>query len=255
VPITGWKGGLGHSLGASGLTEVALALAALAGSGAVPGICALRDGEPAPLLPPGWHGGLELPWLSTNAGFGGINGAVLIGPAGRPPQRAGAVRLIGRVGAEALPGTRSPGRLPRPSAREAVGAVDPHWGRLDAACRILVALGHRLGPWPADSGVVLVTEHGCLETDRRYELARLQGRAEHQTFAYTLPSAPIGEASIRLGLTGPGQVLVGASDEQARASAAWLIKDGCPSVLLARIETGGGDEMAWAERWSDLSPE
>jgi hypothetical protein len=257
VPITGWKGGLGHSLGASGLTEVALALAAAAsGDGGLPGICGLGagDGEAAPLLPPGWHRGLALPWLSTNAGFGGLNGAVLIGPAERPRRSAAAVQLVRRCTDEALDGARSPGRLPRPSAREAVGVADPQWGRLDTACRILVALGHRLGPWPAGSGVVLATEQGCSETDRRFELARRQGIADHQAFAYTLPSAPVGEASIRLGLTGPGQVLVGASDEQARTSAAGLLQDGCPAVLVARIETGGAEEMAWAEHWSGLSP-
>ena len=253
VPITGWKGGLGHSLGASGLTEVALALAALAAGGALPGVCALRHGEDAPLLSPGWHPGLGLPWLSTNAGFGGLNGAVLLGTAERPAQPAISVHLENRCTDEVLVGVRGAGRLPRPSAREAVGVADPQWGRLDAACRILVALGHHLGPWPAASGVVLVTDHGCLETDRRFEQARRQGIADHQAFAYTLPSAPVGEASIRLGLTGPGQVLVGASDAQARAAVAWLIQDGCPTVLLARIETGGAHESAWAERWSGLS--
>jgi hypothetical protein len=252
VPLTAWKGGLGHSLGPCGLTEFALAAEALSTGVPVPGVVGLRRGEDAPLLAAGGHT-CPAPWLSPNAGFGGINGAVLLGrqaPVPRVVVPQG--RMLARVTAADVPGTvGDAGRLPRPTAREVFGHIDPTWGRLDAASRILVACGQLLlGPgWPPGSGIVLLTTQGCLESDARFERARRNGVPEPQTFAYTLPSAPIGEASIRLHLTGPGQVLLGADDAQGRHSCALLLAEGCPAVLLARIETGGAVELAWAERW------
>lgn len=251
VPITAWKGGLGHSLGPSGLTEVAIACAALAAGGAFPGILGLANpGDPEVSLLGTGHHRADLPWLSPNAGFGGINGCVVIGA--KPPREADARALatrVARITAEVFGAGDSPGRLPRVTARQVLGQVDPTWGRMDGASRLLVALGHRLGPWPAGSGIVLATDMGCQESDARFEAARQAGTIEPQTFAYTLPSAPLGEASIRLALTGPGQVLLGANDEALRASARWLLAEGAPAVLVARIDTGGPVESAWAERW------
>ena len=257
VPVTGWKGGTGHSLGACGVTEAALAAEALATDSRAPGVVGLRQAEATTLLPSGAHH-RPAPWLSTNAGFGGLNGAVLLGrQAPQVPVPTPAPRLIATASAADVPGTTTPARLPRPTAREVFGAIDPTWGRLDGASRVLVALGHALAvqPWPPGSAIVLLTDHGCLESDARFERARRAGVPEFQVFAYTLPSAPVGEASIRLRLTGPGQVLLGASDAQGRHSVELLLADGCPAVLLARVETGGAHELAWAERWeAGLSP-
>ena len=143
-------------------------------------------------------------------------------------------------------------RIPRLTARQVTGDLDPSWGRMDRASRALVALGQRLGPWPAASGMILVSDQGCIETDLRFELSRLADKPDWQAFAYTLASAPMGEASIRLKIQGPGVTLLGATDEQARASARRLLIDGAPVVLLARIETtvNGHGECAWAERLS-----
>ena len=253
VPITAWKDGLGHSLGACGVTEVALAAQAwMHHGGRLPGVQGSpRGGTLAPVnvLPAGGHV-VPGPWLSTNAGFGGINGAVLLGaqPAVKPSANACTAQM--RVDARTDIACEEDHRLPRLTARQVTGDRDPSWGRMDRASRALVALGQRLGPWPADSAMILVSTQGCAETDLVFERSRLAGQSDWQTFAYTLASAPLGEASIRLKLHGAGLTLLGATDDQARASARRLLIEGAPAVFLARIETtlDGEGECAWAER-------
>ncbi len=251
VPITAWKDGLGHSLGACGLSEVALAAEAWCHAGGrIPGLWGNpQAGTRAPLtlLPAGEHQ-CAGPWLSTNAGFGGINGAVLLGAL--PATRVAQPQLVLQSAARSDVEVDADGRIPRLSATQVTGVIDASWGRMDRASRALVALGHRLGPWPINSAVILVSANGCAETDLRFERSRLAQQPDWQAFAYTLPTAPIGEASIRLGLHGPGMALVGATDEQARASARRLLAEGAPAVFLARIETtiDGHGECAWGER-------
>lgn len=265
VPVTAWKAGLGHSLGACGLTEVALMAEALAHDRAVPGTLGLVEAHiPAPLalLPPGEHR-CAGPWLSPNAGFGGINAAVLLGSGEPLPLSPSSARLTARVSVDHLGWQSTPseingtwensapaGHLPRPISRQVLGQLDPTWGRLDGASRLLVHLGRVLGPWPADTAIVLLSTRGCLESDLRFERSRQAKAIDRQAFAYTLPSAPVGEASIRLGLHGTGFVILGAADDAGRRSARRLLSEGAPAVLLARIETGGTDsEIAWGERW------
>lgn len=262
VPVVGWKGGLGHSLGACGLTEVVLAAECLATGAAAPGTVGYHNlGVPGAIRVLG--AGLHVapgPWLSTNAGFGGMNGVVLLGD--RPPRALAAqpAALVTRAeatakGWEAGGATGSwgipaaVGILPRPTARQVTGAVDPSWGRMDAPCRLLVALGHLLKPWPSATHIVLLTDSGCLLTDAAFERGRREGVPDFQSFAYTLASTPIGEASIRLGIRGGGQVVLGASDREGRRMAERCIGEGAPAVLLARIETGVEPEVAWIERY------
>lgn len=290
IPITAWKGVIGHALGATGLIELAVAAELMSSSHAVPGIAhgdATRPldldllppgGRSAPAADPIWPRSL----LSVNAGFGGLNGAVLLtrqvdseprtasrdlkeGCCG--PSKADRMQTIlqaridldhcgwrcddGRHAAwqQAVP----PGLLPRPGAREVLGRIDAGWGRLDQACRLLVAALLRLSDQeaiPADAALVLLCESGSAASDRDYERARRAGGAEPQRFVYTLPSMPIGEASIRTGLRGPGFALAGCDDLQARAQVVpGLLADGCPCVLLARLECDRPPQIAWAERW------
>jgi hypothetical protein len=262
VPVTAFKGLLGHSLGACGLTEAALIARA---SGSVPGVAAtalVGCAAPLRLLPAGAHQ-IPGPVLVANAGFGGINAAVVLAAA--EPERALARPKRALVAGEAWldaagwsarvadaergaawlePG--SDGRLPRLGAREILGRSDPGWGRMDAACRALVALGLRLGPLPTDTVVVLVTESGCAATDRAYERDRRSHGADAQRFVYTLPTAAIGEASIRLGLRGGGFALLGADPPLVEAIVDDLLADGAPAVLVAWIETDRGPHRAEA---------
>jgi hypothetical protein len=141
------------------------------------------------------------------------------------------------------------GCLPRLSARDVIGHVDATWGRMDTACRALVALGHFAGPLPEQTAIMLLSERGCAASDRLFEEQRRKGAVDPQRFPYTLPSAPVGEASIRLRLRGPGFALLGASDEQGRDVAKALLRDGAPQVLLARVEADQPPHLAWAEVW------
>jgi 3-oxoacyl-(acyl-carrier-protein) synthase len=269
-PVVGYKGMLGHSLGACGLIELAIASDALR-SRSAPGTVGFGTQGCAGairVLPPGLHALAAGPILCANAGFGGVNGAIVLDTS-RPPARAlrrsrlalgvhldaSGWRRIDRggTGRKGRWSERSEDDLPRLTAQEVLGRVEPNWGRMDLACRALVALGHLSGPLAPETGIVLVTTRGCAATDRLFERARRDGVAEPQRFPYTLPTAPIGEVSIRLGLHGPGFALLGAEDAQGRAAARDLVADGCPAVLLARVEADGM-LAAWSELWTEDPP-
>ena len=245
APLTGWKGLLGHSLGASGLTEAVLSATALAEGLGAPGTVGFRSGHAA-VLPPGVHV-CRAPWLSPNAGFGGLNAAVLIGH--HPPEKLMEVipRCHQRVALERDVGA---GALPELGSRSVTGRSDPSWGRMDLACRALVALGMRLGAMPTDTAVVLLTTVGSAATDRVYENGRRAGTAAAQAFVYTLPTTPIGELSIRCNLQGPGMALLGATDDEGRATVAGLLAEGHAAVILARVEADSAPHTAWAEHWT-----
>ena len=217
------------------------------------------------VLPPGPHAIAAGPILGANAGFGGLNGAVVVGDRPAPVRPRGGIRLASRIelGPQGWSRGRSgatietiawpePGegeRLPKLSAKEILGRIDATWGRMDLACRALVTLGHLLAPLPENCAVVLVSSSGCAATDRAYEIQRRATGADPQRFPYTLPTTAIGEASIRLKLRGPGLSLHGADDAQARAVVEDLLGDGAEGVLFARIETDGDRHLAQAELW------
>ncbi|MEI6467625.1 MAG: hypothetical protein WCQ89_23080 [Verrucomicrobiota bacterium] len=82
APLTGWKGSLGHTLGSCGLVEMAIALAALRGSGSngmIPGTVGgtapgySEEVALAPFSAQGFDGAI----LSSNA-FGGAHAAMLL---------------------------------------------------------------------------------------------------------------------------------------------------------------------------------
>jgi hypothetical protein len=266
TPITALKGVIGHSLGACGVVELACAQE-FRRAGRCSGTVNLRRQGCAGkvrVLPPGTHPLPPGALLAANAGFGGLNGALVIAAQPAPPAapRSATCVLTAELGPHCWTRQRpgqppeeqawsepgSAGALPRLSAREVHGAVDASWGRMDLACRALVALGQVLAPLPGDCAVVLCSASGCAATDRLYEGERRGGSADPQRFAYTLPSTPIGELSIRLKLRGPGLVLQGASAEQARQVAADLLAE-CPAVLLAWIEADRPPHLARAELW------
>jgi len=264
--ITAVKGLLGHGLGACGVAEAVLAVTAQR-SRRVAGIIGLRtpDADGLRLLAPGDHGIADGPVLAANAGFGGLDAAVVIGATPPAPPRSIAPRLLatarfdhlgwtcqrdGTIDGGPWPQPAVDGELPLLSARAALGVADPGWGRLDLASRLLVALGRRLGTIATQAAVVLASERGSAESDRRFESGRRRGECEPQRFIYTLPTTPIGELSIRCGLHGAGLALLGVDDAQARQVAHDLLADGYPQVVLARVEADQPPHLAWAELWA-----
>lgn len=267
TPVTAFKGLLGHSLGACGVAELALATS-FQRRGRTAGCANLQQAGCAGairLLTPGTHPLAQGALLLANAGFGGLNGALVLGEIPATPLRtvtprqAAWVRLDadgwqrGRIdGATENETWSEPGEgdaLPRLSARCVLGHVDATWGRMDLPCRALVALGHLLGPLPPESAMVLATTSGSAASDRLHDQAVCAGAVDPQRFPYTLPTTPIGEASIRLTVRGPGFSVHGADDALVRELAHDLLSDGAPGVLIAWIEADRPPHSAHAEWW------
>lgn len=268
TPVTAWKGMLGHSLGACGISEFALATR-VRQRGRTPGCANLTTPGCAGairLLPPGSHPIAPGAILLANAGFGGINGSVVVAgqpsPAARPtnPTFRARIHLDGQgwrcepTDGPARHGTWSEpvssDQLPRLSAKCVLGHIDATWGRMDLPSRALVTLGHLLGPLPTNSAIVLVSSSGSASSDRLHDQAVRAGAVEPQRFPYTLPTTAIGEASIRLQIRGPGLSLHGVARAEARAVALDLLGDGIPGVLIAWIEADLPPHLAEAEWWS-----
>jgi 3-oxoacyl-[acyl-carrier-protein] synthase II len=80
-PMYSIKGGIGHTMGAAGLVELIIALKALR-EGKVPPTVNLKEADPEAM---GWVSTEYRPVqknsvaLMTNAGFGGINSALVLG--------------------------------------------------------------------------------------------------------------------------------------------------------------------------------
>lgn len=270
VPVTAFKGMLGHSLGACGVAELALATG-IRDRGRTPGCSNLEQPGCAGaihLLSAGTHPLARGPLLLANAGFGGLNGAVVVGDVPATPMpmpmltpRLRAWARLGATGWERATvdgntdsGTWSePGEgnaLPRLSVRCVLGSVDATWGRMDLPCRALVALGHLLRPLPQTGAIVLATAAGSAASDRLHDQAVCAGAVDPQRFPYTLPTTPIGEASIRLGLRGPGFSVHGADQRLVRDLVHDLLRDGVPGVLVAWIEADRPPHTAYAEWWT-----
>ncbi|MDA3960351.1 MAG: beta-ketoacyl synthase N-terminal-like domain-containing protein [Planctomycetota bacterium] len=242
-PVVGWKGCLGHGLGATGLVEAVLCAEILSHGRPLPGTVGLDTSIDSHVLRGGPHPPPPGPALSVNAGFGGLNGAVVFGDRAPQPLSVTAATCTARSRIEPEQGV-----LPKRSAKQVLGHIDAGWGRLDLSCRLLVELASGLGDLPEGSALILASDSGCRATDAAYEAARRATGAEAQRFVYTLASIPVGEASIRCNLHGPGFTLQGCSDSQLRRCAERLLAEGHPAVVVARIETDAAP-IAWAERW------
>ncbi|MBW1955093.1 MAG: hypothetical protein JRI83_05135 [Deltaproteobacteria bacterium] len=94
----------------------------------------------------------------------------------------------------------------------------PRFNRMDAVSKAAFAAvvlaakdaGMDLSGRKKSVGIIAATRFGCLETDGAYfqGLSSREGTgARPHQFAYTLPSACIGDVAIHLGFTGPGFVV------------------------------------------------
>ena len=105
------------------------------------------------------------------------------------------------------------------------------FGRLDLQSKLAVAAVSALkvdfSKWPADRiGICLAASAGSLTTDVNFWQGRdAVGGPSPTLFAYTLPSAAMGEIAIHFRLTGPNRCFVG-DDKIVLSEAADLIHSG-----------------------------
>jgi 3-oxoacyl-(acyl-carrier-protein) synthase len=122
------------------------------------------------------------------------------------------------------------------------------FGRLDLQCQLALlaveSLGVDFGKFPRDRiAICLAAKAGSLSTDFDFWQGRdAVGGPSPTLFAYTLPSAAIGEIAIRHRLTGPSLCLVG-DDKLLLSEATDLIQrgeaDGCVCVYGDVVNAGG----------------
>lgn len=238
TPAVALKGALGHTLGASGLSELLLDSEFLRRQQVcgTPGFSACGTGHPVAVsrAPRPLRDARYL--LKTASGFGGCNVALVCGLATHGAHRAADVvgdqpfrcslmrevelesgRLLvdGRVVLDG--GERGFGQF----IREAYGRyeeVDNKFARLDGQSQ-LAAVGMRYlldGVARAamrHSPVLFANHNGCMARDQEHlaQLARA-GQGSPSIFLYTLPSTALGEVCIRHGLQGETLFLMAAEE-------------------------------------------
>lgn len=223
APLHAPKAVIGHTLGAAGVLEAVALVAMLTGASPPPPPAALAEDCSMSVRPA--HD--PRVGLSLNAAFGGVNAAVVFGPPERQqpastPRRVEAVAQV-QVEASALP------------LREVLPDAPLSLGRADTYVRGGVAALARLGAAGDDLAVVLSSETNCRAADLRYHQSLVSGgpaAASRLHFIYTIPGAPLAEASILLGHRGPGLAFCD-GPERARDEARALVERGRVRAAVA----------------------
>jgi 3-oxoacyl-[acyl-carrier-protein] synthase II len=204
VPVFGFKGTIGHPLGAAGVLETLASIEALErgiapasyGEGPFePSLRMLDRSEPLK----GDH------VLKLSSAFGGSNAALVVTTRAHEPSplaksdpvRVSHAVVVGR-------GDADPARL-----AETTGYSTDRIVRADDLVRLAMAAVAKLqtaqGPLTG-AGIVVGLGLATLETNTLF-LARLNGhgptRAEPRRFPFTTPNAAAGECAVVFGLTGP----------------------------------------------------
>jgi len=211
------KRAIGHTMGAAGAVEAALAAHTL---GERPGAIA-----------------------SMSSAFGGMNAAAVFcdRPAPTPPSNPTQLDPHTYSADLQLAWPDAPLAIKRGnhSVRAALAALKQHT--------------ELHGPLDPATALVLSTRTGCRPTDLRYHERLVRegtARASRLQFTYTVPAAPICEASLRFGLHGPllafiGPASVGVDEAQrlvryghAPAALALDIEDGCTEVPTTLVSRG-----------------
>jgi 3-oxoacyl-(acyl-carrier-protein) synthase len=115
--------------------------------------------------------------------------------------------------------------------------LGPRFGRMDLSSQLALLavepLAAHFDKWErARIGICLVATAGSLSTDLEYWNGRSTPAGPSPTlFAYTLPSAALGEIAIRHRLTGPGVCLVGGSELALRTAADMLKHSECEACV------------------------
>ncbi|MEZ4317043.1 MAG: beta-ketoacyl synthase N-terminal-like domain-containing protein [Myxococcota bacterium] len=200
------KRAIGHTMGAAGAIEAALAVASLRE----------RPGAIA----------------SMSSAFGGMNACAVLSTVPGPPVPRHEVRADAPV--------HSDGDLSRAWPDAPIAAK-----RGNATVRAALATLHDLvavsGPLPTGTALVLSTRTGCRATDLRYHerlVAEGAGSVSRLQFTYTVPAAPICEASIQLGLQGPLLALLGSPDDGEQLAADLVRHGHAPVAIAVDVEEG-----------------
>ncbi|MFO1487264.1 MAG: beta-ketoacyl synthase N-terminal-like domain-containing protein [Verrucomicrobiota bacterium] len=130
--------------------------------------------------------------------------------------------------------------------------LGPRFGRLDLASQLALLAVEELktdfGKWPREHiGICLAARAGSLSTDIEFWKGRdAVGGPSPTLFAYTLPSAAMGEVAIRHKLMGPNLCLTG-GDAGVLSEAADMIHRGeaeaCVCVGLSALSAAAADAM------------
>lgn len=231
VKVSSSKAQVGHTLGAAGALEAAITVMAL-GSGETPPTIGLTEAADTGLrhvrtVEPGHLRAA----LSNSFGFGGLDAVLAFRSSGEPARSTGELHTELVVTALGRPDFEGLGSLDAERSRRfdrlTVGATTAAAAALSAA---------ELAP--AGVGLVMANAYGNVERSLRF-LDRLlfQGpkHAPPAEFPHLLHSAPAGNASIYLGLTGPvftvSDGALGA--ESALTSAISLLEFGVATAVLA----------------------
>jgi len=246
LAVHGVKACIGHTLGAAGAIEAAVVVRSLIEATHPPAPGSLADDCPLVLAD---RGTPPVVAVSTSSAFGGSNAAVVLGSVSFVPERAATSEVVIEeigLGHAELPEGPYDLRALWPDAPRRVS-------RLNRYVRVgLVAVARALnqaGDVPEHTGIVMDSVHGCRLTDLVYhERVVREGasRASRLQFAYTVPSAPAGEAGVVFGLQGPTVTFIG-KPGVAREEAERLLRAGRASVLVVLscdAPTPGG--RAWA---------
>jgi len=241
------KQAIGHTLGAAGAIEAAVALRAW-NQMALP-----SPADIDPQLPISPLSGLVGPTvLSTNSAFGGANSALIFGDRDAPQRTPRAVRPV-RSATLALPAGKVDWSAAWPDYPE-------RFKRMNRYVRVGWLAVHRLlGDEEQDegTGIVLASQSNCRHVDLRYHtrlVKRGAAGAPRVDFIYTIPGAPVGEISIHWGMKGPQLSLV-APGPEADAEAQRLIRWGrAERVVSLALEAPDAETpaVATATLWAAL---
>jgi 3-oxoacyl-[acyl-carrier-protein] synthase II len=261
VAVSSTKGQLGHTLGAAGAVEAAITLLALE-QGMLPPTGGLD--QPDPELPLTHVIGRGRPRalraaVSSSFGFGGTGAVLAFERAASENRRerwqpaptlvVTAAVTIGRSGVVEGTGNRrfveAPAAAPAPV--DPLAALDPSRSRRFDPSSALVTLGAQralaaAALEPAGVGLVSGTAFGNVERSVAF-LERVFERgprfASPADFPHLVPSAPSGNASIYVGLSGP---VVAVSDVSTSAEAALEVAAAFVSLGLASAVLAGSAE-------------
>jgi 3-oxoacyl-[acyl-carrier-protein] synthase II len=263
VPVSSTKGHVGHTLGAAGAIEAAVAAMAIA-RGAMPPTAGLEEIDPECALVhlQSAREGKVRAAVSSSFGFGGSDTALVIAEPGRFPElgavapRRVVVSAAAAVGPRGVSGTRDtdvylePGTV-GPAAFEAKDHLDLERARrLDRAGRlcagVIQAALRESGATDLErAGAILGAAFGSIDACAAFVHRLIEKGAKLASpavFPNLLPSSPVAQAAIYHGLRGPvlSSADLGATAEGSIVTAAELVAAGEAELMLA----GGVEETS-----------